>query len=323
MSEKNGTSFAADDLGRIAFGCSNLLGDKTREEGLRLLHAAYDCGIRRFDLARVYNFGDAETLFGQFQAGKRDSLTITTKFGLMPRENVARLKGPVEIARRVMRSSTAIRKLVRRNVRNLTQAGRFDTASAGKSLESSLRALRTDYIDIYLLHEAQAEDCTDELLRFLEKSTAEGKILSHGVGSAFAKVEYIAREWPAFLSIAQFESSLLKPNIRTFATIRPRETRLTITHGALAAAKSIQGRMIQDRSLGNTWSSQVGVDLTNSNVLHATLLRHALMHNSGGGIIFRASTPERIAANIKTLTECSLDSRQANALDEIGIALTA
>jgi diketogulonate reductase-like aldo/keto reductase len=323
MNEKNGTSLAADDLGRIAFGCSNLLGDKTREEGLRLLHTAYDFGVRRFDLARVYNFGDAESLFGEFQAGKRDSLTITTKFGLMPRENVARLKGPVEIARRLMRSSTAIRKLVRRNVRNLTQSGRFDTASAGKSLESSLRALRTDYIDTYLLHEAQAEDCTDELLRFLEKSTAEGKILSYGVGSAFAKVEHIAREWPALLPVAQFDSSVLQPNMRTFARIRPTANRITITHGALAAAKSIQERMIKNPDLAKAWSSRVGLDLTINDVLYATLLRHALIVNPGGGIIFRASTPGRIMSNIKALTECSLDRSQAKALDQIGAALAA
>ena len=52
----------------IGFGCSNLFGGKTREEGLRLLEVAYDCGIRHFDVARYYGFGDAEGLLGEFGA---------------------------------------------------------------------------------------------------------------------------------------------------------------------------------------------------------------------------------------------------------------
>ena len=302
---------------RIGFGCSNLLGDKTRDEGLRLLHTAYDCGVRHFDVARVYNFGDAESLVGEFQSEKRDKITITTKFGLIPREGVAKLKGPVELARRIMRSSSFVRQLVRKNVRTFTQAGRFDLATAQASLDTSLRALRTDYIDVYLLHEAFAKDCTDEILNFLQSAIAQGKIRTYGVGSSYAKIEEIAKEKSAFLQIAQFESSLMQPNIKAFDQVRPQETFMAITHGALSAAKSLQEKMSDDSALAGRWSKQLGVDLADPSKLHAILLQYSLFTNPKGGVIFRASTQARIKSNIKSMLGTALNVEQLDILEKI------
>jgi len=306
---------------RIGFGCSNLLGDKTRDEGLRLLHAAYDCGIRHFDVARVYNFGDAESLIGEFQLGKRDRITITTKFGLMPREGVAKLKGAVQLARRVMRSSPFIRSLVRKNVRTLTQGGQFNPAAAQASLEASLRALRTGYIDVYLLHEAFAEDCTDEIMDFLQTARMQGKIRAYGVGSGFAKVEEIAKLKAKFLQVAQFESGLLQGNVRAFQQVRPSETLVTITHGALSAAKPLQDKMASDPTLATVWSNELGIDLTNPSSLHASLLQYALLANPQGGAIFRASTPARIKSNIDSVSSSPLSVEQMCVLEKIAASV--
>ena len=319
MSYLSGLRFPASTIEttRIGFGCSNLLGDKTRDEGLRLLHAAYDCGVRHFDVARVYNFGDAESLIGEFQLGKRDRITITTKFGLTPREGVATLKGAVHLARRVMRSSSFIRRLVRKNVRTLTQGGQFDSAAAQASLEASLRALRTDYIDVYLLHEAFAKDCTDEIMNFLQTARTQGKIRAYGVGSGYSKIEEIASERPQFLQVAQFESSLTQPNIKAFDRVRPQETLMAFTHGALSAVKPLQEAMTQNPALATAWSDQLGIDLTNPSKLHASLLQYSLFANPEGAIIFRASTPARIKSNIESLSDSSLNTRQIEDLEKI------
>ena len=306
---------------RIGFGCSNLLGDKTRDEGLRLLHAAYDCGIRHFDVARVYNFGDAESLVGEFQPGKRERITITTKFGLMPRESVAKLKGAVQLVRRVMRSSSFIRGLVRKNVRTLSQGGQFDSVAAQASLEASLRALRTDYIDVYLLHEAFAKDCTDEITNFLQTARTQGKIRAYGVGSGYAKVEEITKLKPAFLQVAQFESSLLQRNIKSFDRIRPSETLVTITHGSLSAAKPLQDKMASEPALATVWSNELGIDLTNPSSLPACLLQYSLQANPKGGTIFRASTPGRIKSNIESVSRSPLSVEQMSVLEKIAASV--
>lgn len=49
---------------------------------MRLLDAAYDAGIRHFDVAPLYGQGEAAALFGEFPRGRRDKVTVTTKFGI-------------------------------------------------------------------------------------------------------------------------------------------------------------------------------------------------------------------------------------------------
>jgi diketogulonate reductase-like aldo/keto reductase len=303
---------------RIGFGCSNLLGDKTRDAGLGLLHTAYEEGILHYDVARVYNYGDAEALVGEFASGKRDKITITTKFGLMPRGNVAKLKGPVQFVRRLMRSSSVVRNLVRRNVKTLTQAGQFDPVSAQASLETSLRTLRTDYVDIYLLHEARVTDCTDEILSFLEKAKAEGKIRAFGCGSGFEKVPEIAAGRPDLLQVAQFESSLPKSHIGEFRGIRPAQNLFSITHGEMSAATLIKNRIAADPLIARRWSDDIGVDLSEGSNVYGLLMYHALRENSGGIVLFRAAAAERIRATLAATRQVRLTDAQFDALRAIG-----
>ncbi len=299
---------------RVGFGCSNLLGDKTREMGLRLLETAYDCGIRHFDVARVYNFGDAEAIVGEFSAGKRDKITISTKFGLMPREGVAKMKGPVQMARRIMRSSSWVRKLVRRNVKNLTQAGQFDLGTAQKSLEASLRALRTEYLDIYLMHECSAADCTEEIYAFLQTAKQEGKIRAHGCGTAFGRIPAIVTEHPDFLPVAQFESSLTKPNVAAFQAVRPGPTELVITHGAMAAATPLRALLESDAAQRLAVQSDLDLDLSAGSNLYGLLLRCALLENADGLVLFRAAAPDRIRSTLDSLQQIRLNADQLGTL---------
>jgi D-threo-aldose 1-dehydrogenase len=299
---------------RVGFGCSNLLGDKTPEVGLGLLHAAYESGIRHFDVARVYNYGDAEALVGEFASGKRDKITISTKFGLMPREGVARMKGPVRLVRRLMRSSSWIRKRVRRNVKSLTRGGQFDPVTARISLETSLRALRTDYIDIYLLHECSLSDCSDEILAFLEHAKTEGKIRAYGCGTAFEKVPPIATTRPQFLPVAQFESSILRSNVKSFNGIRPVQNLLLITHGALSAASTIKARLKSDTAFEEELIRGTGVEIHHASALYGLLLRHAMLENPNGIVLFRAGAVERIRSTLKAVEGIDLSDEQLSAL---------
>ena len=53
---------------RLGFGCSGLMARLDRAQSEALLVAAYEAGIRWFDVARSYGYGEAEGVVGRFLA---------------------------------------------------------------------------------------------------------------------------------------------------------------------------------------------------------------------------------------------------------------
>lgn len=302
---------------RLGFGCSNLLGDKTRTEGLTLLHAAYDAGIRHFDVARYYGYGEAEDMVGEFAAARREEITITTKFGLQPLTVASAMQGPMQLARKLVRSFPPLRKLVQRNVHSLVKSGQFDLATARSSLDTSLKKLRTEYIDLLLLHEPKVEDCNDELLLFLENARRDGKIRGFGVGGDFNNLKALVERWPSFTTYAQFENSLVAQNLRTFEAIRPSTSLLTLTYGAFSAVDPIKQRIAADAHFAERSTQLLQVDLRNSSITAGVILRHALWRNTGGIVLFRSASSERIKANIRQVTELQLTDAQLEGLENL------
>jgi D-threo-aldose 1-dehydrogenase len=304
----------------IGFGCSNLLGGKTRAEGLLLLQSAYEVGIRHFDVARYYSFGDAEGLLGEFTRGRRDRITITTKFGLQPNRRLAKARGPLQLLRRMMRASPFVRDLVRRRSATVVESGRFDVESARESLETSLRELKTDYVDLYLLHECEPQDCRPELLAFLEQARAAGKIRAFGIGTAFARAEAVCEQAPAFTAVAQFESSILAPNVRQIARLDRRldgGKRALITHGSFAAASALRERMRADAGFAGQLKSTFGIEGPRAPILGGLILQQALHANPEGIVLFRSADPDRIISNIRAAAEASFSLEQLDRFEAL------
>ena len=68
----------------LGFGTTSFMSADSTQERLAILEAAYACGITHLDTAAYYGYGEAERLVGRFLSGKRDKVTITTKFGIEP-----------------------------------------------------------------------------------------------------------------------------------------------------------------------------------------------------------------------------------------------
>ena len=199
---------------RLGYGCSSIMGALGRRQSLRLLEAAYDAGIRHFDVAPMYGYGEAESCLGEFRARHND-ITITTKYGIAPPKRGGMLRAARRIVGPVLQRVPALkRRLVRAAgaVAAPAEKSRFSADEARASLENSLRALRTNFIDIWLLHEAEASDLTDDaLLNFLHEAVAQKKIGSFGVGSDSAKLPALLRERPAYCQVVQHDWSVLDP----------------------------------------------------------------------------------------------------------------
>jgi len=287
----------------LGFGGNALLGAKSRREGLALLAAAYDSGIRHFDTARAYSSGDAEGLLGEFlsQGGRRDTVTITTKFGLQPPSGgVARMRWVKSLARKIMRLSPGLKKAISAKSGQMVRRGAFSVDDARASFEVSLRELRTDRVDLLLLHEASAADCTPDLRSFLDAARHDGRIGEYGVGSRFERVGEILRDRPEFARVVQFESSAVHPNREVLGAAVP----FAITHGAIGGSFGELRELLRARpETLRTWSDALDLDLANAGTLAPLMLAHAASANPGGIVLFSSTRPEAIRENVRAVVE--------------------
>ena len=121
----------------------------TDQESGKLLQAALDNGINFFDTARAY--GRSESIIGKAFADKRERVVICTKCSHLPSEKTApdKMRALIEF-----------------------------------SLEESLSALQTNYIDVYKLHSANLNILkNDVVLDAFSKLKKEGTIRATGVST--------------------------------------------------------------------------------------------------------------------------------------------
>ena len=98
---------------RLGFGTSLLMARLGRRESVRLLEVAHESGITHFDTARAYGYGEAESAVGDFLAGRRDAVTVTTKVGLLPPRNSRGLRAAKAVARAAVSRAPALRARLR------------------------------------------------------------------------------------------------------------------------------------------------------------------------------------------------------------------
>lgn len=296
------------ERGNIGFGTTSLLALGSERERQDLLRAAFDVGITHFDTAPYYGYGEAESILGRFIKERRGQVTITTKFGIQP----PRLAGGGSVAgavKRLVKNLGPVRRLLSRQAGKMVQRAAFSAADAEKSLETSLRALQTDHIDIYLLHEAGPADTSDELLAFLERKKRQGTIGGFGTGSEFTKVAEMASSRPAFAQILQFDNSVLRPNLQDLAT--PGFAPSIITHGALGESlRKLRGALQADENLRIRCSTVLAVDAGDPVNLASAMLCWSVQNNPHGKVLFSSSRTANLRRNMEALRDSCFTPEQ-------------
>src|SRR5258705_2244192 len=97
----------------LGLGGYHLALAKSERDGIRIVHAAIDAGVTFMDNAWEYHDGKSEQIMGKALAGRREQVFLMTK---------------------------------------LCTHGR-DQSEAMRQLEQSLRRLKTDYLDLWQIHE--------------------------------------------------------------------------------------------------------------------------------------------------------------------------
>lgn len=290
---------------RLGFGCGNIMGAMGRRESMKLLEAAYDAGIRHFDVAPRYGYGEAESCLGEFLARHREQVTVTTKYGIFPAKKTSLISVGRRIAGPVIKQLPGVKQRLAKVVKAATQNKErptFTAAQARASLARSLAALRTDRIDLWLLHEVSVRDLQDDgLLHLLEDLVQQGIIGSFGVGSSADKIPALLAERPAYCRALQHEWSILDAPIHNVNPFRIHHRTLTDNFPAIRAA------LINDKPLRQRWSESINADLGHPEVLANLMLKAALVMNPTSIILFSSKNPQHIQANVHTADDSTLD----------------
>lgn len=134
----------------------------TTEEVKGILDRAHELGFNLIDSAAGYGPNHlSECMIGEAIEGSRDNWVLSTKFG---RYRTGKTEESVVCD--------------------------FSAEAVKGQLEDSLRAFRTDYIDVYLMHSAPTDKIdNDELWTMLDKAKQEGKIKNYGLSLTAVKTE--------------------------------------------------------------------------------------------------------------------------------------
>lgn len=129
----------------VGLGCNNFGGRIDLDASRAVVHKALDLGITFLDTADIYgDKGGSETVLGQILGARRKDIVLASKFGM-----------PMDADR------------------GLTGASRRYIMSA---VEDSLRRLKTDWIDLYQLHQPDPRTPIEETLRALDDLVRQGKV---------------------------------------------------------------------------------------------------------------------------------------------------
>ncbi|MGI4827816.1 MAG: aldo/keto reductase [Janthinobacterium lividum] len=288
------------ELSPLGFGTSALMSRVNRRDSARLLQTALDAGITHFDTARSYGFGEAEMAVGDLLAGRRDRVTVTTKVGILPPRRSAGLAAAKAVARGLLRVLPGMRDQLRRRAGGLVQAERFDTASMTDSLHTSLRQLRTDYVDFLLLHEPSfAVLATTEALSFLERVQREGKVRNFGIAATPEVAEIALEQAAEYTSVLQLSHGVFTPNLQS---LRRGPPGVVFTHSALGTRfGALQAQLKQDARLRAQWTEALRVDLGEPGSLVGLALQYARVALPRVVVLFTSTQPAHVLQNAAAL----------------------
>jgi len=151
-------------ISRVGLGCVTLGREIDERLSFRLLDHALTNGINLLDTAESYGGGDA-------QVHRLKTLGISEV-----REKTDEMHSSEKIIGRWLTS----RRCRNRVVIQTKISGHYGRSKIKDSIDASLKRLKTDWIDIYLLHSYSDKSSLAEAVEALDRAVQEGKIRAAG-----------------------------------------------------------------------------------------------------------------------------------------------
>jgi len=159
-------------------------GAQDDDDSIRTIQHALDLGINWIDTAKGYGHGHSEEIVGQALKGRRDKVIVATKCGILWKEDGSDIYGHLK------------------------------AASIKVEVESSLKRLQMDMIDLYQIHWPLPDEDIEEGWRAISDLIDEGKVRYGGVSNF--NVEQMKRIAPIrSITSLQPPYSMIKPEIES------------------------------------------------------------------------------------------------------------
>ena len=203
---------------KLVFGGASLTSVGSIREIMKILNFAHDLGIRHYDTAPLYGQGYSEIIYGKFISDKRDSLTITTKFGYGNANNSnPYLLTPLLLANYWRKKLVSAHgKLDATSINKGLIQRKIQKKEVELSFLKSVKSLKTNYIDNFLLHEGIPSFLSDEAFQYLLNLRQNGDVLKLGIATnVYSLIELDVREVSQW-DILQYEgfNTELKANLK-------------------------------------------------------------------------------------------------------------
>lgn len=290
-------------LGTNAVGGHNLFPNLNEETGKDVVRTAIDSGINFLDTAYIYGPERSEILIGEVlkEKGNRDNMVIATK---------------------------GAHKLIADKVV-------FDNSPAflKAAVESSLKRLQTDYIDLFYIHFPDSETPKYEAVGALKELKDAGKIRAIGV-SNFSLEQLTEANRDGYVDVVQSEYNLFKRGAEKDLLPYTEEHGISFVPYFPLASGLLGGKYTKDTTFtggraknplyqGETYIRNLEkveqvrqiANKKHAEVAHVVLAWY-LTRSSVDALIPGAKRPEQVIENLKTL-DMSLTSEEVNKIDQI------
>ncbi len=292
-------------LGTMTFGTE--WGTGSDYETSKAVFDAYaNAGGNFIDTANRYTDGTSESYLGDFLASDRDHFVVATKYTLYTRMHDPNHAG--------------------NHRKNLV-----------RSIDESLRRLRTDHVDLYWVHAWDNTMQPDELMRTLEYLVASGKVLHIGISDTPAWIvsccNSIAelRGWSSFVGL-QIEYSLINRDAERDLLPMADAFGLRVTPWSPLGSGVLSGKYLDSKAVEGARLKPESLRLTDRNLRIATEVAHIAadvnatssqvalawlrQHRKGVIPIIGARTPEQLSNNLGCL-EVVLGTEHLQRLNEV------
>ncbi len=267
-------------VSRLGFGASPLgdvFGPADPEEGKRAVGLAIDSGINFFDVAPYYGRTLAEERLGQTLAGRRHEILLASKCGRYGRDEFD-----------------------------------FSAQRTALSIEESLERLKTDYLDLFQVHDVEFADVQQiihETLPAMRKIQQQGKARYIGItGYSLKTLVRIAQAVPVDTILSYCRYNLMIQDMDDILTPFAKERGIglinasplhmgVLTGGGPPAWHPAPLQVLDAGSKAAEYCRQRGADLS------TIALRFSLDHPYVSSTLVGMSNRQQVKANLRVLEE--------------------